>query len=103
MNPAMWSHPATQAAVEKLQQWGGRFVPVGDGRMACGETGEGRLAEPAEIVAAVEAAVARPARRLRVLVTSGGTAEPADGVRVLTNTSTGHTGAGLAAHLAGRG
>ena len=100
MNPAMWSHPATVASVEKLRGWGVRFLPVGEGRTACGEVGEGRLAEPAEIVRAVEAALARPARRLRVLVTSGGTAEPVDGVRVLTNTSTGRTGAGLAAHLA---
>ena len=100
MNPAMWSHPATQAAVEKLLQWGGRFVAVGEGRTACGESGEGRLAEPAEIVSAVEEALTRPARRRRVLVTSGGTAEPIDGVRVLTNTSTGRTGAGIAARLA---
>lgn len=100
MNPAMWSHPATVAAVEKLQGWGVRFLPVGEGRTACGEIGAGRLAEPAGIVRAVEAALARPARRLRVLVTGGGTAEPIDGVRVLTNTSTGRTGAGLAAHLA---
>ena len=100
MNPAMWSHPATVAAVGKLRGWGVRFLPVGEGRTACGEIGAGRLAEPAGIVQAVEAALARPARRLRVLVTSGGTAEPIDGVRVLTNTSAGHTGAGLAAHLA---
>ena len=51
--------------------------------------GEGRLAEPEDIVAAVDAALSRPDRRLRVLVTSGGTAEPLDSVRVLTNTSTG--------------
>jgi phosphopantothenoylcysteine decarboxylase/phosphopantothenate--cysteine ligase len=99
MNPAMWSHPATVDAVEKLQSWGVRFVEVGEGRLACGETGEGRLAEPEQIVAAVEAALQQPARRLRVLVTSGGTAEPIDGVRVLTNTSTGATGAGIASHL----
>ena len=103
MNPAMWVHPATQASVEKLREWGVRFLPVGEGRTACGETGEGRLAEPADIVAAVEAALARPARRLHVLVTGGGTAEPIDGVRVLTNTSTGRTGAGLAADFASRG
>ncbi len=103
MNPAMWAHPATQAAVEKLRGWGAWFLPVGEGRTACGETGEGRLAEPAVIIASVEAALARPARRLRVLVTGGGTAEPIDGVRVLTNTSTGRTGAGLAAYLAERG
>ncbi len=100
MNPAMWSHPATVAATERLRAWGVKFLPVGQGRTACGETGEGRLAEPAEIVATVTAALARPARRLRVLVTSGGTTEPIDGVRVLTNTSTGGTGAGVAAHLA---
>lgn len=103
MNPAMWSHPATVAAVAKLRTWGVRFLPVGEGRTACGETGEGRLAEPAVIVAGVEAALAKPARRLKVLVTSGGTAEPIDGVRVLTNTSTGATGALLADQLGRRG
>lgn len=103
MNPAMWAHPATQAAVEKLRGWGVRILPVGQGRTACGETGEGRLAEPAEIVRAVEAALVGPARKLHVLVTAGGTAEPVDGVRVLTNTSTGRTGANLAAYLSGRG
>jgi phosphopantothenoylcysteine decarboxylase/phosphopantothenate--cysteine ligase len=103
MNPAMWSHPATVAAVERLRSWGVRLVPVGEGRTACGETGEGRLAEPDSIVAAIEAAVARPARKLRVLVTAGGTAEPIDGVRVLTNTSTGATGAAIADRLAAAG
>jgi phosphopantothenoylcysteine decarboxylase/phosphopantothenate--cysteine ligase len=99
MNPAMWSHPATQAAAEKLRAWGVRFLPAGTGRTACGEAGEGRLAEPEMIVAAVETALHRPGQPLRVLVTSGGTAEPIDGVRVLANTSTGRTGAGLASHL----
>lgn len=103
MNPAMWSHPATTAAVEKLTAWGVRFLPVGEGRTACGEVGEGRLAEPAQIVAEVESALIKPTRRLRVLITSGGTAEPIDGVRVLTNTSTGRTGAGLATHFARNG
>jgi phosphopantothenoylcysteine decarboxylase/phosphopantothenate--cysteine ligase len=99
MNPAMWLHPATADSVEKLARWGVRFIAPGDGRTACGEEGEGRLAEPAEIVAAIEAALARPTRRLRVLVTSGGTAEPIDGVRVITNASTGRTGAGIADRL----
>jgi phosphopantothenoylcysteine decarboxylase/phosphopantothenate--cysteine ligase len=100
MNPAMWRHPATAASVRQLQEWGVRMIAVGEGRTACGEIGEGRMAEPAEIVAAIESSLARPARRLRVLVTSGGTSEPIDGVRVLTNTSTGHTGAGIAAYFA---
>jgi phosphopantothenoylcysteine decarboxylase/phosphopantothenate--cysteine ligase len=103
MNPAMWRHPATQESVAKLCHWGVRFISVGDGRTACGEFGEGRLAEPADIVAAIEASLARPSRRLRVLVTSGGTAEPIDGVRVITNASTGRTGAAIAARMAGCG
>jgi len=94
MNPAMWGHPATRAAVAKLQDWGVQFIPVGRGRTACGEVGEGRMAEADAVVAAVEAAVARPARRLRILVTSGGTVEPIDAVRGLGNFSTGRTVAG---------
>jgi phosphopantothenoylcysteine decarboxylase / phosphopantothenate---cysteine ligase len=99
MNPAMWRHPATQESVAKLGRWGVRFISVGEGRTACGEVGEGRLAEPDEIVAAVERALAKPARRLRVLITSGGTAEPIDAVRVITNASTGRTGTGIAARM----
>ncbi len=103
MNPAMWLHPATMAAVARLREWGVQFVAVGSGRTACGELGEGRLAEPSEIVAAIEARLTQPKRRLTVLVTSGGTAEPIDGVRVLTNRSTGRTGAGIADHFSRRG
>jgi len=103
MNPAMWAHPATGEAVGRLRSWGVRFIDVGEGRTACGETGEGRLAEPAAVLAAIEGALARPKRKLRVLVTAGGTAEPVDGVRVLTNTSTGATGAGIATQLARTG
>ncbi len=103
MNPLMWSHPATVASVAKLTEWGVRFVCGSEGRLACGETGEGRLAEPEEIVAAVEAARPRRDPTLRVLVTSGGTTEPIDGVRVLANTSTGATGALLAEHFARSG
>lgn len=103
MNPAMWSHPATQASVKRLQGWGAAFIQPAAGRTACGEVGEGRLAEPEEIVAAVEARLATPARRLRVLVTSGGTSESIDGVRVLTNLSTGETGAMIADALAAGG
>jgi phosphopantothenoylcysteine decarboxylase/phosphopantothenate--cysteine ligase len=103
MNPAMWSHPATQESIARLGRWGVRFIAVGEGRTACGEIGEGRLAEPPQIVAAIEAALAKPSRRLKVLVTSGGTSEAIDGVRVLTNSSTGRTGAGIAGHLASGG
>lgn len=105
MNPAMWSHPATAASVEKLRSWGVQFLPVGAGRTACGDIGEGRLAEPDAIVAAVEGALAvrRAAHGLRVLITSGGTVEPIDGVRVIANTSSGETGAMIAEHFGRRG
>src|SRR6185312_3050611 len=83
MNPAMWRHPATAAAAGRLRGWGVGFIPPEDGRTACGESGEGRLAAPERIVAAVESALAPAERRLHILVTSGGTAEPIDGVRVL--------------------
>jgi phosphopantothenoylcysteine synthetase/decarboxylase len=56
MNPAMWSHPATRASVVTLRSWGAQFVEVGVGQTACGEVGVGRLAEPDEIVVAVETA-----------------------------------------------
>ncbi len=116
MNPGMWAHPATQGAVERLRGWGARFIQPRAGRTACGEVGEGRLAEPDEIVAGVvdvanqnqqrggdspPAPAAR--RRLRVLITSGGTSEPIDGVRVLTNLSTGETGARMADALSDAG
>src|SRR5205085_1081847 len=103
MNPAMWQHPATAASVAKLTEWGVRWVRGTEGRTACGEVGEGRLAEPDEIVAAIESALARPSRVLRVLVTSGGTTEPIDGVRVLANASTGETGALIATQFARHG
>ncbi|PTX91767.1 bifunctional phosphopantothenoylcysteine decarboxylase/phosphopantothenate--cysteine ligase CoaBC [Opitutus sp. ER46] len=99
MNPAMWKHPATVAASRRLRSWGVQFIEPAAGRTACGEVGEGRLAEPETIVAAIDAALVRPEHRLRVLVTSGGTSEPIDGVRVLTNISTGATGAGIAEHF----
>ena len=103
MNPAMWGHPATTAAVARLREWGVRFVAAGEGRTACGEIGVGRLAEPAALVAAIEAALRPAFPTRRILVTSGGTAEPIDAVRVLTNSSTGRTGAALADHFARRG
>jgi phosphopantothenoylcysteine decarboxylase/phosphopantothenate--cysteine ligase len=103
MNPAMWSHPATIDSVDRLQSWGVRVLPVGTGRLACGDEGAGRLLEPDEVLGHVRAALAEtkaPANRLRVLVTSGGTEEAVDGVRTLGNFSTGRTGALIADGLA---
>ncbi len=60
MNAAMWDHPATRASRERLAGFGARLLPVGDGRLACGEAGEGRLLEVAEIEDALLKALDRP-------------------------------------------
>ena len=109
MNDRMWEHPATQANVETLRRRGATIVPPGTGPLASeGEWGVGRLAEPPEIVAAVEAVLERPFRPrsldgLRVLVTAGGTREPIDSVRYVGNRSSGRMGVALAAEARRRG
>jgi len=104
MNPAMWSHPATRRNLKTLQQDGVRFVGPNRGEMAeAGEAGEGRMAEPLEIVAATEALLGNAAGPLagrRIIVTSGPTHEPIDPVRYIANRSSGKQGHGLAAALA---
>ena len=103
MNVRMWLHPAVQANVELLQARGVLFVGPDEGEMACGEFGPGRLAEPAQILAAIEQALeapgGRPLKGRRALVTAGPTAEPLDPVRVLTNRSSGKQGYAIAAAL----
>jgi phosphopantothenoylcysteine decarboxylase/phosphopantothenate--cysteine ligase len=107
MNHSMWRHPATRANVEALANRGAVIVDPGEGALASrGEWGEGRLAEPAEILAAVLAQVPagpRPWDGLRVLVTAGGTREPIDGVRYIGNRSSGRMGFALAAAALDRG
>ena len=60
MNATMWDHPATRASRERLAGYGARLLPVGDGRLACGESGEGRLLEVADIEAEVLSALGAP-------------------------------------------
>ncbi|WP_341704448.1 bifunctional phosphopantothenoylcysteine decarboxylase/phosphopantothenate--cysteine ligase CoaBC [Ferrovibrio sp.] len=124
MNVRMWLHPATRRNVAQLQKDGVRFIGPGDGDMACGEYGPGRMAEPLEIVAAIEALFADPpppakplprpaaggtangAGRLagrRMIVTSGPTHEPIDPVRYIANRSSGKQGHAIAAALAAEG
>ena len=102
MNLFMWNHPATQANVALLAQRGIRRVGPGAGDLACGEVGEGRMAEVADIVAAVETLLAAPSRLAgrHVLVTSGPTREPIDPVRYISNHSSGKQGHAIAAALA---
>jgi phosphopantothenoylcysteine decarboxylase / phosphopantothenate---cysteine ligase len=105
MNPAMWSHPATQANIALLRQRGVGFIGPAAGLMACGETGEGRMAEVADITAAVVTHVvgSRPLAGLSALVTSGPTMEPIDPARFITNRSSGKQGHAIAAALAAAG
>ncbi len=102
MNVRMWTHPATQRNRAVLEGDGILFVGPNDGDMACGEHGPGRMAEPPEIVAAIEAALgaaAGPLAGRHVLVTSGPTHEPIDPVRYIANRSSGAQGTALAAAL----
>lgn len=104
MNVRMWEHPATKRNVAALRTDGIRFVGPNDGDMACGEYGPGRMAEPLEIVAAVEAALAAgPLAGRRIVVTSGPTHEPIDPVRYIANRSSGAQGTAIARALSGLG
>lgn len=102
MNVRMWTHAATVANVETLKKRGVTFVGPNDGAMACNEFGPGRMSEPLEIVAAIEALLVRdrPLAGKRALVTSGPTREALDPVRFISNHSSGKQGHAIAAALA---
>jgi phosphopantothenoylcysteine decarboxylase/phosphopantothenate--cysteine ligase len=104
MNVRMWEHAATQRNLATLRADGVSIVGPDEGAMACGEFGQGRLAEPQAIfdaiVAALDGGSAKPLAGKRVLVTAGPTVEPIDPVRVLTNRSSGKQGYAIAAALA---
>ena len=104
MNVNMWSHPATQANLETLRARGVRFVGPEAGELACGWEGLGRMSEAAAIAAAATLALGtRSMEGERVVVTAGGTAEPIDAVRSVTNRSSGKMGFALAEEAARRG
>jgi len=107
MNARMYLHPATTANLETLRGRGVSVIGPGEGELAShGEYGIGRLAEPAELLAAVEHALLpepRPWSGLRLLITAGGTREPIDSVRFIGNRSSGRMGFALAAQAAARG
>lgn len=98
MNVHMFEHPAVEHNMNVLGERGVRFIDPGTGQLACGYVAKGRLAEPEEIAAAVEAwfAARRRLAGKRVLVTAGGTIERLDPVRFLTNDSSGKMGFALA-------
>ena len=100
MNVRMWLHAATQRNLATLRGDGISVVGPNEGDMACGEYGPGRMAEPAEILAAVEAKLTTgPLMGRHVIVTSGPTHEPIDPVRYIANRSSGAQGTAIAAAL----
>lgn len=99
MHTQMWANPATQSNVENLRGWGVRVLDPAVGALSSGDTGPGRMPEPEQILAEVDALLAPPAKPLagkKVVVTAGGTREPIDPVRYLGNNSSGRQGIELA-------
>ncbi|MBV9571636.1 MAG: bifunctional phosphopantothenoylcysteine decarboxylase/phosphopantothenate--cysteine ligase CoaBC [Alphaproteobacteria bacterium] len=107
MNVRMWDHPSTQRNVETLKRDGVLFVGPNDGEMACGEFGPGRMAEPDEIIGAIEFALGQASAGVlsgvKALVTAGPTQEPLDPVRFLANRSSGKQGYAIANALSSAG
>ncbi|SFD86420.1 Phosphopantothenate-cysteine ligase /Phosphopantothenoylcysteine decarboxylase [Bacillus sp. OV194] len=107
MNVNMYQHPAVQANMQKLADYGYRFVEPGEGLLACGYIGKGRLAEPEEIIACIKDFSAGqmdlPLEGKKVLITAGPTREQVDPVRYFTNYSSGKMGYAIARAAAGMG
>jgi phosphopantothenoylcysteine decarboxylase/phosphopantothenate--cysteine ligase len=104
MNQGMIANPAVQENLAKLENWGVQNFLGESGNLACGEVGAGRLMEPETMLAHVQTHFARPLPKpQKILITAGGTSEPIDSVRSITNFSTGETGYRLAKHLQGLG
>ena len=105
MHTEMWEHPAVQDNLALLRSRGVIVVPPAEGRLAGGDVGAGRLADPDDILVAVERALRddEDLAGVRVLVTAGGTREAIDPVRVITNRSSGKQGHAIAAEAAARG
>ena len=105
MHTEMWEHPAVQDNLDLLRARGVIIVPPADGRLAGGDVGAGRLADPDVIVATIERTLAggRDLDGVRLLVSAGGTREAIDPVRVITNRSSGKQGHAIAAEAAARG
>jgi phosphopantothenoylcysteine decarboxylase/phosphopantothenate--cysteine ligase len=105
MNTQMFEHEAVRRNLDTLAARGARFVEPGEGYLACGWIGKGRLAEPDEIVSAADAMLRPegPLRAQRVLVSAGPTYEDVDPVRYIGNRSSGRMGYAIAAEAARRG
>src|SRR3954465_6568987 len=97
MNREMWAHPATQRNMAQLDADGATMLGVGSGFQACGETGDGRMLEPQELLEDIVAFFQpKPLRGRRVVVTAGPTFEAMDPIRGITNHSSGKMGFAIA-------
>ncbi|MCI1208242.1 MAG: hypothetical protein LKF96_02210 [Treponema sp.] len=101
MNSEMFLHPSVRQSLEKLAQWGTIILPTESGQLACGTTGPGKLIAPECAAEFIDKAVSQSGvslctkntmmKNFRILITGGGSREPIDGVRCITNISTGRT------------
>jgi len=117
MNTKMYDHPATKNSLKKLSEWGVKILPTNEGYLACGDTGKGKLLEPDEIYEQIFISLKEKdhefkeiftgknklinpeGKKLKILITAGGTKENIDGIRYLSNLSTGKTGAAIAGYF----
>ena len=105
MDEDMWQHPATKANLDRLAAYGNHIIPVGNGALASGLNGEGRMAEPAQIMEFLQQQLWAKGTLTgkKALVTAGPTYEPIDPVRFIGNHSSGKMGIALARELQSRG
>ncbi|HLO80976.1 MAG TPA: bifunctional phosphopantothenoylcysteine decarboxylase/phosphopantothenate--cysteine ligase CoaBC [Chitinophagaceae bacterium] len=105
MDEDMWKHPSTKMNLDKISSFGNKIIPVNNGELASGLYGEGRMAEPEEIISYLEKhfSVGGELKGRKALVTAGPTYEPIDPVRFVGNHSSGKMGIAIAKELADRG
>jgi phosphopantothenoylcysteine decarboxylase / phosphopantothenate---cysteine ligase len=107
MNTAMYKHPATQESLNRLKDWGVGILPTDSGHLACGDIGEGKLFDPDRIydhiVGVLNNNNGNSNSKKSILITAGATREFIDGVRFITNMSTGNTASVIADHLSSNG
>jgi len=99
MNTQMYNNPTTKKSLEALKAWGLDVLPTNFGELACGEVGEGRLLEADFIFSYIKNRYFSTENKKKILITAGATKESIDGVRYITNFSTGRTGAKIAEQL----
>ncbi len=108
MNDKMFHHPTTQASLKKINDMGLHIFPIQKGRLACGEQGDGRIIEPEKVISFIEnyfssSKQPQTAQPQNILISSGGTRENIDGVRFISNMSSGKTGSSIADSLLQQG